>query len=359
MSETTLIGLDLAKTIFRVNAVDRHGKTLANKNIHRDRLVRYFATLPECTVAMEACATSHYWARTIESLGHTVKLIHPRYVTPYRLGDKNDAHDAAAICEAARRPDMRFVRVKSQRQIDIQALHRVREGLMKERTASLNRVRALLMENGIPIKQGPASVFSMLPVILDDQSNELSGFMRQIIRNQHNHLLHLRDSIAELETLLKGLVAEEEECQRLMQVPGIGLITATLLASELGNGSAFKNGRAFAAYLGLTPKQHSSGGKNTLLGISKKGNEYLRTLLVHCGRAVLRAILYGHHPFGGGWIETWVKELMLRRGKYKTTVALGAKLARIAWSMQAKGTSFMAELCALEPSCHASGSAAR
>ncbi len=354
MSEITLIGLDLAKTIFRVNAVDRHGKTLMNKNIHRDRMIRYFATLPECTVAMESCATSHYWARTLESLGHTVKLIHPRYVAPYRLGDKNDAHDAAAICEAARRPDMRFVRVKSQRQTDIQALHRSREGLIKERTASLNRVRALLMENALQQK------LEALEKLLGQYNvHVLCEALDVSLGALYNHLLHLRESIAELETILKGLVAEEEDCQRLMQVPGIGLITATLLASELGNGAAFKNARAFSAYLGLTPKQHSSGGKNTLLGISKKGNEYLRSLLVHCGRAVLRAILYGHHPFGGNRIEAWVKELMLRRGKYKTTVALGAKLARIAWSMQAKGSSFTAAICAQESSCHVSVSAAQ
>ncbi len=166
MSEITLIGLDLAKTIFRVNAVDRHGKTVMNKTIHRDRLIRFFATLPECTVAMEACGTSHYWGRTIESLGHNVKLIHASYVAPYRLGDKNDANDAAAICEAARRPDMRFVRIKSQRQTDIQALHRSREGLSKERTATINRIRGLLMENGIPIKTGPSSVFSMVAFML-------------------------------------------------------------------------------------------------------------------------------------------------------------------------------------------------
>lgn len=311
-----------------------------NKNLHRDSIVKFFAPLPECTVAMEACASSHYWGRTIESLGHTVKLIHPRYVTPYRLGDKNDANDAAAICAAAQRPDMRFVRLRSQRQSDIQALHRVREGLVTEKTATSNRLRALLAENGITIKQGPANVFALLPAIVDDADNELSGMMRQLLRIQYAHLVSIRDQLAELEEMLKSFVAEEEAYRRLMQIPGVGLITATLLGSELGNGSAFRNGRSFAAYLGLTPRQYSSGGKHTLLGISKRGNRYLRTLLIHCARSILRVMAFGKCPFGGGALDQWVRSLLERRGKNKTTVALAAKLARVAWAMQAKGASF-------------------
>lgn len=346
MNEITLIGLDLAKTIFRVNAVDKFGKLIMNKNIHRERLVSFLANLPVCTVAMESCATSHYRGRIIHPLGHAVRLIHSRYVTPFPLGDKNDAHDAATICAAAQRPDMRFVRIKSQRQTDIQGIHRVREGLVKEKTATLNRARALLAENGIVLKQGPASMFSLLPVYIDDQTNELSTVMRHVLRSQYEHLVHLREQIADLETLLKTLVAKEEDCKRLMEIPGVGLITSTLLVSELGSGLSFKNGRAFAAYLGLVPAQYSSGGKNRLLGISKRGNEYLRTLLIHCARAVLRALLYGHHPFGSNHVEQWIKELLERRGKCKTCVALAAKLARIAWSVQAKGVPFQTALAA-------------
>lgn len=340
MSEITLIGIDLAKNIFRINCMDARGKRIMNKNLHRESIIRFFAPLPECTVAMEACASAHYWGRTIESLGHTVKLIHPRYVTPYRLGDKNDANDAAAICAAAKRPDMRFVRLRSQRQSDMQALHRVREGLVTEKTATVNRIRALLAENGIVIKQGSANVFALLPSIVDDMDNELSGMMRQLLRVQYRHLLGVRDQLAELEQMLASLVAKEEEYKRLMQIPGVGLITATLLGSELGNGSAFRNGRSFADYLGLTPRQYSSGGKNTLLGISKRGNRYLRTLLIHCSRAILRSFTLGKNPFGEGFLNQWFHNLLERRGKHKTVVALAAKLARVAWAMLAKGTTF-------------------
>ena len=198
---------------------------------------------------------------------------------------------------------MRFVRLRSQRQSDIQALHRVREGLVTEKTATTNRIRAPLAENGIVIKQGPANVKSSLPGIVDDTSNDLSGLMRCLPRSQYAHLVHLFGQLAELEELLRILVAEEEEYKRLMQMPGVGLITATLLGSELGNGSAFRNGRAFAAYLGLVPRQHSSGGKNLLLGINKRGNRYLRTLLIHGARTALRSILLGRSPFGGGVTE--------------------------------------------------------
>lgn len=340
MSKITLIGIDLAKNIFRINCMDENGKRLMNKNLHRESIIQFFAPLSECTVAMEACASSHYWGRTIESLGHTVKLIHPRYVAPYRLGDKNDANDAAAICAAAQRPDMRFVRLRSQRQSDIQSLHRVREGLVAEKTATVNRVRALLAENGIVIKQGPANVFALLPAIVDNLENDLSGMMRQLLRAQYAHLLAIREHQAELEGMLKALVAEEDAYKRLMEIPGVGLITATLLGSELGNGSAFRNGRSFAAYLGLTPRQHSSGGKNILLGISKRGNRYLRTLLIHCARTILRSLVVGKSPFGGSPLDQWIRSLIERRGKNKATVAVAAKLARVAWAMLAKGAKF-------------------
>lgn len=346
MSEITLIGIDLAKNIFRINGVNESGKRVMNKNLHRESVVAFFARLPECTVAMEACASSHYWGRTIESLGHTVKLIHPRYVTPYRLGDKNDANDATAICAAAQRPDMRFVRLRSQRQSDIQSLHRVRQGLVAEKTATINRTRALLGENGIVIKQGPANVFALLPAIIDDPALELSELLRRLLRMLYEHLEYLRGQLAELETMLKTLIAEEESCQRLMQLPGVGVISSTLLASELGNGSGFRNGRSFAAYLGLTPLQHSSGGKNRLLGISKRGNQYLRTLLIHCARTVFNSLCRGGTPFGGGPLDQWARELMERRGKNKAVVAMAAKLARIAWAMMARGTSFSKAACA-------------
>lgn len=339
MSEITLIGIDLAKNIFHINCLDRNGRRVMSRNMRRESIIPFLAPLPECTVAMEACASSHYWGRAIESLGHTVRLLHPRYVTPYRLGDKNDANDAAAICAAAQRPDMRFVRLRSQHQSDIQSLHRVREGLVAEKTATVNRVRALLAENGIVIKQGPAKVFALLPSIMDDTDNGLSGIMRQLLQSQYTHLLGIKEQLARMEKLLLSIAAEDDACKRLMHIPGLGLITSTLLGAELGNGSAFRNAHSFAAYLGLTPRQHSSGGKNVLRGITKRGNRYLRTLLIHCARTVLRSETLGKRPFGGA-LEQWLHQLMERRGKNKTVVALAAKLARIAWGMVARGTHF-------------------
>ena len=192
----------------------------------------------------------------------------------------------------------------------------------------MNRVRALLAENGIVIKQGPANVYALLPVIMDDADNDLSSIMRQLLRTQYTHLLGIRDQLAELEGMLRSLVAEEDAYKRLMEIPGVGLITATLLGSELGNGSAFRNGRSFAAYLGLTPRQHSSGGRNTLFGIIKRGNRYLRTLLIHCFRTIVRSLVIGKSPFGEGPLDQWVRNLIERRGKNKATVALAAKGAK-------------------------------
>lgn len=344
MSQITLIGLDLAKNIFRINCLDEKGKRIANKNISRDRIVRFFANLPPCVVAMEACASSHYWGRKLESLGHKVLLIHPLYVSPYRLGDKNDANDAAAICAAAQRSDMRFVRLRTQQQSDMQALHRVREGMVADKTETINRIRSLLAENGIVIKQGPAAVFSQLPGILDDIDNELSDLLRQLLRNQYVHLLEIHKQITETEKMLKSCAEECDNYKHLMAIPGIGLITATLLGSEIGNGSAFRNGRAFAAYLGLTPRQCSSGGKNILLGISKRGNRYLRTLLIHGARTIISWLVRGRASMKGSALSSWIIAIMERRGKNKAIVALAAKMARIAWSMLARGTKFDLQL---------------
>ena len=333
MKKITLIGLDLAKNIFRINCLDERGKRVLNKNLHRDNLIPFLSGLPPCIVAMEACASSHYWGRRIEELGHTAKLLNPRYVTPYRLGDKNDANDSAAICAAAQRPDMRFVRLKNQSQSDIQSLHKTRNGMIKERTAVINRIRAILADNGIVMKQGPTEVFALLPMILDDTANGLSGCIRQVLHNQYRHLLHLRDQTAELDKMLKERSIEDDDCSRLLKIPGLGVVTATLLASEIGNGASFSNSRSFAAYLGLVPKQFSSGGKNKLLGISKRGHAELRTLLVHGARSICRVIVHcGMKPFGGS-VESWFLSLMERRGKNRAIVALAGKLARIAWKI--------------------------
>ncbi len=268
--------------------------------------------------------------------------MHARFVTPYLMANKNDANDAAAICEAVQRPHMRFVPHKSQDQADIQAIHRVRQGLVQARTATINQVRGLLAENGIVLRQGACHVRSGLPCIIDDQENDLSEIMRGLLRALHQHIANLDAQVAEQTEALKRIDKERELCVRLRNVPGVGFLTATALLTVAGRPADFKNGREFAAYLGLVPRQYSTGGKSRLLGITKHGNSTVRTLLVHGARAVLRSMKMGHSPFGDGRTTAWLKELLDRRGYNRTCVALANKMARIAWCMMARGTEFKA-----------------
>jgi transposase len=287
---------------------------------------------------MEACASSEYWARVIESLGHEVRRIHPRYVKAYLLGAKNDANDAAAICEAVQRPNMRFVPHKSPEQTDIQCVHRIRQGFVRSRTALVNQIRGLLGEYGIIMRQGVSTVRNRLPELIADETNELSPIMRRNLSSLYESLYFLDNRILEQEKILKEIVRENEACKRLMQVPGIGLLTATILLSVAGAASNFKNGREFAAYLGLVPRQNSTGGKTKLLGISKRGDSYTRTLLVHGARAVLSSLASRRTPQAKQ--NAWLAELVERRGKNRASVALANKTARIAWSMLAQGTEY-------------------
>jgi transposase len=287
---------------------------------------------------MEACASSEYWARTIESLGHEVRRIHPRYVKAYLLGAKNDANDAAAICEAVQRPNMRFVPHKSPQQTDIQCIHRIRQGYIRSRTALINQVRGLLAEYGIVVRQGANHLRSHLPKLIGDGNNNLSPFMRQNLVSLYDSLCFFDQQIAGQEAMLKAIVRENEACKRLLRVPGIGLLTATILFSVAGAASNFKNGREFAAYLGLVPRQNSTGGKTKLLGISKRGDSYTRTLLVHGARSVLYYSLKAERTQQAQ--NTWLTDLVARRGKNRASVALANKTARIAWSMLAQGTEY-------------------
>jgi transposase len=338
MKTITTIGIDLAKNSFSVYGVDAKGKPVIQRTLTRSGVIRFFANLPECLVGMEACASSEYWSRTIESMGHTVRRIHPRYVKAYLLGAKNDVNDAAAICEAVQRPNMRFVPQKSPEQTDIQCVHRIRQGFVRSRTALVNQIRGLLAEYGIIMRQGVSTVRTQLPVLIADETNDLSPVMRQNLTALHESLCFLDNRILDQEKLLKDIVRENEACKRLMQVPGIGLLTATILLSVAGIASNFKNGREFAAYLGLVPRQNSTGGKTRLLGISKRGDSYTRTLLVHGARAVLYSCITGRTPPARQ--NTWLAELVERRGKNRASVALANKTARIAWSMLAQGTEY-------------------
>jgi transposase len=300
--------------------------------------VRFFANLPPCLVGMEACASSEYWARTIEGLGHEVRRIHPRYAKAYLLGAKNDANDAAAICEAVQRPNMRFVPHKSPEQVDIQYIHRIRQGYVKSRTALVNQTRGLLAEYGIVIRQGICAVRNQLPTLIADEENKLSGLMRRNLASLYESLCFLDSRILEQDKLLKTVAKDNEACQRLMRVPGIGIMTATILLTIAAVGSNFKNGREFAAFLGLVPRQHSTGGKTRLLGISKHGDCYTRCLQIHGARAALSRMIAGYTPEHRR--NLWAVELAARRGKNRASVALANKTARVAWSMLTQGTEY-------------------
>jgi len=281
---------------------------------------------------MEACGGANYWARELVALGHEVKLIAPQYVKPYVKGNKNDYNDAEAIAEAAQRPSMRFVPIKNIEQQDIQNIHRQRERLKKERTALVNQIRGLLAEYGVIINRGVASVRRDLPLILEDASNGLTLMARELFAELLDELCTLDQRMNRCEQRIKAANKENELCQRLDEVLGIGPITASALYAAGGDGGDFTNGRHFSAWLGLVPGQHSSGGKAVLLGISKRGNSYLRTLLIHGARAVLRYSAGKTDRF-----SCWAQALLERRGHNRACVAVANKLARMAWVVMAKG----------------------
>lgn len=340
MGTVSIIGIDLAKNSFAVHGVDERGQVVLRKSLRRDKVSAFFANLPSCLVGMEACASSAYWERVIAGHGHEVRRMHARFVTPYRMADKSDASDAAAICVAVRQPHMRFVPSKTQEQADIQSVHRVRSGLVRARTAAINQARGLLGECGIVVKQGAGNLRGSLPALITDQDNGLSGTMRQMLVLLYEHIASLDAQIANLKAMLKNIAKEHEACQRLQKIPGIGSLGATILLAVAGAAKDFKNGRQFAAYLGLVPRQHSTGGKQRLLGITKRGDSYVRTLLIHGARAVLNSMRRGCAPLGPGAVGAWFMQLVERRGPNKAYVALANKMARIAWSMLARGEQY-------------------
>lgn len=340
MDAVTTIGIDLAKNSFAVHGVDARGRVVVRKSLRRDKVSVFFANLPPCLVGMEACAGSAYWARVIAGHGHEVRRMHARFVAPFRLADKNDASDAAAICVAVQQPHMRFVPGKSREQADIQCIHRVRSGLVRARTAAINQARGLLGESGIVIKQGAANLRSSLPVLIGDQDNGLGEIMRKMLVLLYEYIASMEAQIASLKAMLQEIVKEHEACRRLQKIPGVGVLGATILLAEAGATKDFKNGRQFAAYLGLVPRQHSTGGKPRLLGITKRGDCYVRTVLIHGARAVLWSMQRGYSPLGQGAAGAWLAQLVQRRGPHKACVALANKMARIAWSMLARGEEY-------------------
>lgn len=332
------IGIDLAKAIFQIHGVNEHGKCLFNKQLKRAQMISFFANLPPCLVGMEACSSAHYWARKLQGLGHTVKLMAPQFVKPYVKTNKNDAADAEAICEAVSRPNMRFVPMKSSEQLAVLALHRARQGFVKARTAQANQLRGLLAEHGIIIPKGIAHIGKHLPEILEEYENGLPGTFRQLLERLGEHLKALDRQVQELEVQLQSWHRENVASKKLAQIPGIGPLTASALIASVGDAKSFKNGRQLAAWLGLVPRQHSSGGKQTLLGISKRGDSYLRTLLIHGARAVLRVAERQAHQ-----ANSWLAGVMERRNYNVAAVALANKNARIVWALLAHDREFEAD----------------
>lgn len=328
MGNITSLAIDLAKNVFQLHGTDKKGKAILKKKIAREKLLEVVAKLPRCNLFMEACGSANYWGRKFQGCGHQVRLINPIYVKPYVKRNKNDINDAAAIAAAARDPDMRFCEVKNEAQQDMQSLHRARSLSMQNRTATVNQIRGILLEYGIAIPQGTNSVRKKLVAIFVDDSIILSEKAKFAMLKLQKRLAFFDEEISDYDEQVKTLCKNNESCQRLIGIPGVGELGATILASFLGNGALFKNGRHFAAFLGLVPKQHSSGGKNRLLGISKGGDTYVRTLLIHGARAVLR---YIEHK--DDWRSMWAKSLVQRRGKNISAVALANKMARIAWAL--------------------------
>lgn len=332
-----VLGIDIAKNVFELHGVDEKGKTVLKKRLTRDQLSEFIIKLPVCLIGMEACGGAHYWARKFKQMGHEVKLMNPQFVRPYVKSNKNDSHDAEAICEAVQRPTMRFVGNKTIEQQDIQAIHRIRERLVKNRSALANQIRGLLAEYGIVIAQGINHIRKRLPEILEDMANELSDMGRGLFNDLLVQLYDADNKVEEYDVRIERISKQNETCRRLMTIKGVGSLTATAMIASIGDATVFKNGREMAAFLGLVPKQRSSGGKQTLLGISKRGDRYLRCLLVHGARAVLTR---GKNLSAKK--AAWLKSLEERRGRNRTIVALANKNARVMWALMTSKENYRA-----------------
>lgn len=328
----TTIGFDIAKTIFHLFAVDPQGRYIQKRQLRRNQVLAYMAKLPPCLIVMEACGGAHYWARAFMAQGHQVKLIAPQYVKPFVRGNKNDYNDAQAIAEAAQRPAMRFVPVKTVEQQDVQNVHRQRERLKKQRTALVNQLRGLLAEYGIVIRKGGKALRETVPLLLEDAENGLTAMSRAVFSELLSEYHDIESRLSSCERRIAAVNANNAACQRLSTVHGIGELIATATYAAAGEGKDFVNGRHFSAWIGLVPGQHSTGGKPTLLGISKRGNKYLRTLFIHGARSVLL-----HSANKKDRFSQWAQAVLARRGHNKACVAVANKLARIAWAILAKG----------------------
>ena len=327
MEQITTVGIDLAKSVFSLHAVDGAGHVVFRRTVRRDQLLGVVAGLPPCVIGMEACSGAHEWSRRFQEFGHTVRLMAPKFVIPYRKSGKNDGNDAEAICEAVTRPSMRFVPVKSAEQQALLAIHRVRQGFIVERTATINRLRGLMSEFGVVLPLRSITVRRQAA----EAAEGLPALARRAIGDLLDQLRVLVERIGGYDREIEALAMLSDAAKRLMQIRGIGPITALAIVATVGNAREFKNGRQFAAWIGLVPGQYSTGGKTRLGHISKRGDAYLRNLLVQGARSVLNSA--GAHQ---DRMSRWAMALQPRRGYYRTLVAIANKNARIAWALLAK-----------------------
>jgi len=327
----TILGLDLAKTIFHIVEINRAGKQLRKRKLRRNQMSTFFANQPECLIAMEACGSAHYWSRVFQEMGHEVILFPPQHVKGYLRGQKNDYNDALAIAEAAQHGAIRPVSIKSIEQQDEQAFHRIRQQLIGERTRLINQIRGLLSEYGLVFRIGDASFRQNIPVILEDANNQLSARFRTLLNKQYQRFLSLDKEIQSYQKQLEIEVGQDEVCQRLIEVPGFGPVVSSAFKGWLGDGQQFKRGRDASAALGVVPRQHSTGGHTRLYGITKKGDSYVRSLIIHGARSVTQHAKKKTDP-----LSNWINRLVETRGFNKAVVALANKLIRIAWVIVAR-----------------------
>lgn len=322
------IGVDLAKEVFQIHGVDRLGKVTVRKQLRRAQMHAYFKGLPPCLIGMEACGSSHYWARVLTGYGHEVKLMAAQFVKPYVKSGKNDANDAEAICEAVGRPHMRFVAIKSAEQQVVQSEHRIRSRLVRARTALCNEIRGLLGEFGIAVALGVSQIRKALPILQENKEQMLTPHFLQLLSELAEELIQIDDRVLAHDKRIQANAREDERIKRLMEIEGIGPISASALVAAVGDAKQFASGRDMAAWLGLVPSQHSSGGKQRLGHISKRGDTYLRTLLIHGARAALNGSVNKQDRR-----SQWAQSLATRRNRNIATVALANKNARIAWAV--------------------------
>lgn len=338
MSDITLLAIDLAKSVFQLHGVNKYGKAVLKKKVKRNDLINRIANLPPCKIAMEACSGSNYWAREFKRFGHTIQLISPQHVKPYVKGNKTDPNDAEAIAIAAQQERTPSVPVKSIEAQDIQMVHRIRERFIKNRTALANQIRGLLAESGIAINKGIGILRKQLPYILEDAENKLTSKSREMFNDLFHELIAFDEKLEAYTKKLERVAKEMPVCKELLKIPGIGVMSATAVIADIGDAKAYKNGRHYSANLGLIPREKSSGGSRKLMGITKRGNCELRSLLIHGGRAVVKA---SKKKTDKG--SLWVQRIAARRNNNIAAVAVANKNARLVWAIIANQENYCPE----------------